>query len=291
MLIHCQRLAFVLVLTLFQTVNAQQNNIELFRSSEDSCVSYSKELNSDLPDSDKFDLNKKLSTLLKITLNTPGSFDFPFDSLKTIAKLYAPDKNFRVISWNISLSNGEYRYFGFIQVPDQKSTTIKVFELTDRSDEITNPENSVLSAGKWYGSLYYKILKEKVDYRTFYTMLAVQYHNVVITRKIIDILFFDEYGNPVFGAPIIQVNAKRKHRLVFEYSALASVHLNYDEKLKMIVFDHIAAADPKYSGQFEYYGPDLTFDGMVFKKGNWIYTPNLDLRQSFDPSPKHKPLR
>jgi hypothetical protein len=291
MLVFGQRLIFFFFLFIYLPIQAQQSDIEFFKKAEDSCMLYSKQINADLPDQENLDISKKLSTNLKNFLNTPGSFNYPLDSIKSLGTLYAPDKSFRIISWNIPLNSGEFKYYGFIQVYNSKSNSTRCFELTDRSDEITNPENSVLSAGKWFGAIYYKILKEKVDNRTYYTMMGVQYHNLVITRKMVEILFFDEYGNPVFGAPIIQINNKKKLRLVFDYSALASVHLNYDEKLKMIVFDHVAAAEPKYNGQFEYYGPDLTFDGLVFKKGLWIYTPNLDLRQPFSTAPKHKPLR
>lgn len=290
MLVFYRRLTFLFLFFIYLPVHAQQSNPELLKIAEDSCILYSKQINSNLSDQENTEINKKLCFILKKFLNTSSSFEYPLDSFKLAAKIYAPDKSFRIISWNIPLDNGEYKYFGFIQAYNAKSNELRVFELTDRSDEITNPENSVLSAGKWFGAIYYKILKEKVDNRTYYTMLAIQYHNLVITRKMVEIFFFDEYGNPVFGAPIILVGNKKKHRLVFDYSALASVHLNYDEKLKMIVFDHVAAAEPKYNGQFEYYGPDLTFDGLLFKKGLWVYTSNLDLRQPSRPTPKHKPL-
>jgi len=289
MLIYGQRLAILIFLFFIIPVKAQQNSIEQLKCSEDSCAYYSKQLINDQPDSTKHLLNTRLTKLLGQSLVVPESFDYPFDSLKTFGRLYAPDKSFRIITWNILLSNGTYKYYGFIQAPKAKAA--KVFELTDRCDEITNPENSVLSAGKWFGALYYKILKEKVDNRTYYTLLALRRHNSVITKKMIDILFFDEFGNPVFGAPIVKVGKLLRHRLVFVYSAFSVVNLKFDEKLNMIIFDHVAAAEPKYNGQFEYYGPDLTFDGLVFKKGVWEYTPNLDLRQPFDPSPKHKPLR
>ncbi|HEY4785270.1 MAG TPA: hypothetical protein VIH57_04445 [Bacteroidales bacterium] len=289
MRIHYQRLVTLFFLVVSLSGKSQQNNLELFRNIEDSCVWYYKQLSSDLPDSDNLAINTRLTDKLVSLLKTPGSFDYPLDSLKSFGRIYAPDKSFRIITWNVALGSGVFRYYGFIQVPF--SNSYKIFRLIDRSDEVPDPENSVLSAGKWYGALYYKMLKEKVDNRTYYTLLALQYHNMAITRKMVEILYFDEYGNPVFGAPIIQVNKKMKHRLVFVYSALSSVNLKYDEKRKMIIFDHVAPAEPQYAGQYEYYGPDLTFDGLVFKKGFWIYTPNLDLRQSFDPSPKHKPIR
>lgn len=287
MALFCQRLALLIFLFSFVPVKAQLTDASAFKSCEDSCIVFGKQLSADVPDSDKLASNQKLVVTLKKFFSLPGSFNYPLDSLKTFGRLYAPDKSFRLITWNILLANGTYHYYGFIQV----FGSTKIFELKDRNDEITNPENLVLSAGKWYGAMYYKMLKNKVDNRTYYTLLALQSHTLAITRKVIDVLFFDEFGNPVFGAPIIQVNKKMKHRLVFEFSASSSVNLNYNENLKMIVFDHVAPAEAKYIGQYEYYGPDLTFDGLVFKKGVWVYTQNLDLRQPFDPAPKRKPLR
>lgn len=268
-------------------IKAQQSNPDAFRVMEDSCVYYYNQLMSDLPDTDKTALNTTFTHQLEHLLSTPGSFAFPLDSLKSIGRLYAPDNSFRIITWNLQLSSGAYQYFGLIQMAKSN----KIFALTDRSDEVINAENSVLSAGKWYGCLYYKMLKEKIDNHIYYTLLAIQYHNAVITRKMIDILFFDEYGNPVFGAPIIQTGNKLKHRLVFEYSAMSAVNLKYDDALKMIIFDHVAPAEPKYTGETEYYGPDLTFDGLSFQKNKWVYKANLDLRRPFDPPLRRKPLR
>jgi hypothetical protein len=152
--------------------------------------------------------------------------------------------------------------------------------LTDRNDEMTNPENSFLNASNWYGGLYYKILKNKVKNQVYYTLLALQYHNFLVTRKVIDVLFFDQLGNPIFGAPIFQIDNKMKKRVVFEYSAEVGMNLKYDEKLKMIVFDHLVPRESKYNGQYEYYAPDLTFDGLKFQKDHWVFKSNLDIRRT-----------
>jgi hypothetical protein len=272
-------------------LNAQQNDHELLKTSEDSCVIYFKQIGMATSDEEKLALNEKIFSEFTKTLSLARSFEYSFDSLKTIGRLYAPDKSFRIITWNFLLDNGNYKHFGIIQVPDVKTNAIKLFTLKDRSEEITNPENSVLSAGKWFGGLYYKALRNKVDNQTYYTLLALQYHNLSITRKIIEVLFFDSWGNPVFGAPIIQVGKKIKHRIVMEYSASSVVNLKYDEKLKMVVFDHLAPAEAKYEGIYEYYGPDLTFDGLIFKKDKWQYTNNLDLRRPTQSTLSPRPRR
>src|SRR5277367_3393606 len=50
------------------------------------------------------------------SLKIPNSFYFPFDSLLTISKLYAPDSSFRIFTWQIK--KDEYVYFqrGAIQI-------------------------------------------------------------------------------------------------------------------------------------------------------------------------------
>jgi hypothetical protein len=166
---------------------------------------------------------------------------------------------------------------------DVKQKMVKLFELKDSSDNITNPEERILNKDKWYGALYYKILKNIIKDKPYYTLLALQYHNYFITRKIIDVFSFDLSGNLQFGAPIFQTDTKIKKRLVFEYSAKSGMNLKYDEKLQMIIFDHLAPRESKYVGLYEYYGPDLSFDGLKFQKDRWVLISNLDLRRPDQP--------
>jgi len=98
-------------------------------------------------------------------------------------------------------------------------------------------------------------------------------------KKVIDVLFFDQWDNITFGAPVfLDENKKLKYRVVFEFSAQAVMLLRYEKKKKMIVFDHLSPTSPSAKGQFQYYGPDFTYDGFYFKKGIWNYRKNLDLR-------------
>jgi hypothetical protein len=253
---------------------------------EDSLISYFKKLRSVTTDQEKQAINDSVLYFYRTILNTPGSFAFAFDSIKWAGSVYAPDKNFRVINWNVEMADGTHRYYGFIQ-PGNANSPRKFFELKDRSDSIKNPEGSVLSAGKWFGGLYYKILKNKVDDKVYYTMLALQYKNLFTTRKFIDALYFDQFGNPVLGAPIFQVTPKTvKVRLVFEYSALVVMNLRYDEVSKRILFDHLAPSEPKYNGVFEFYGPDLSTDGLIFENKKWNYITNIELRKPYTNKPK-----
>ena len=43
--------------------------------------------------------------------------------------------------------------------------------------------------------------------------------------------------------------------------------LRWDEKEKLIIWDHLAPIESKYEGMPEFYGPDFTHDALKFKKG------------------------
>lgn len=267
---------------------AQDEDFLRYRQSELAISSLIKKAALSVHDTEKLAYNDSVADLVAKVLAEKKSFEFPFDSLRTVGKIYAPDKSFRIISWNLPLTDGTYLYKSFMQLFHPKTAHFKVITLHDKSGEITNPENSVLSASKWYGALYYKILINKADTRTYYTLLGLRYHDLFISRKVIEILYFDQFGNPVFGAPIIQEGNKVKHRVLFNFSARVNMSLKYNDLLSMIVCDHLAPAESKYTGMYDYYGPDFSYDGYEFVKGRWILRTDLDIK---NPEPSKVPAK
>lgn len=71
--------------------------------------------------------------------------------------------------------------------------------------------------------------------------------------------------------------------MIFEYSKLNSMTLTVDQKVNMIVFDHLAPYDSKMTGNYEYYGSDLTFDGFKLTWGKLTLVEDVELKN--DPSP------
>ena len=53
--------------------------------------------------------------------------------------------------------------------------------------------------------------------------------------------------------------------------------LKYDERFKMIVFDHLSPIRPELAGDYKFYGPDFSYDGYKFENGFWVYMPDLDV--------------
>lgn len=67
---------------------------------------------------------------------------------------------------------------------------------------------------------------------------------------------------------------------MFEYSSEVSMSLRYNDKMDMIVYNHLS---PRKEGNVleglpQYYGPDGSFDGLEMKKDKWVVIEDIDVR-------------
>src|SRR5690554_5012872 len=88
---------------------------------------------------------------LVAALNTPHSFDFGFDSLDMVSLLEAPDGKLRVFSWHLPLNDGSYLYYGAVQLRTADGS-LALFPLLDKTYEIEQPDEAILSHVDWYGA-------------------------------------------------------------------------------------------------------------------------------------------
>ena len=217
-------------------------------------------------DREKYNANEKFTETLEIALNTENSFEYPFDSLITIARLTAPDKSFRIFNWNLPRADGTFEYFGFIQTFHKKSNTYKLYRLTDRLSQITSPEDQILDKDEWYGAHYYKIILNKHKEKKYYTLLGWDGNDRLTTRKIIDVLYFPHESKPKFGTQIFDMGKTVKKRMIFEFSEQVTMSVRYDEDKKLIIFDHLSPPEPSLEGQYQYYGPDGVYNALKFRE-------------------------
>jgi hypothetical protein len=268
------QLSILLLALLGGTLNAQPSHKQpLLKSTEERIEHLFERIRSVEDDHTKISLNDSVLILFREILPGKESFRYPFNALKYAGKLYPPDSTFRIINWNLAFSDGTYHYYGFICLEEGTVT-----ELHDHSQEITHPEDTLLTPDNWYGALYYCILENRWRNRTWYTLLGIDLHNTLTTRKIIDILSFDKKGNIHFGAPLFDMGDSTLSRVLFEFNARVSMLLHYDEAMEMIVFDHLSPAKPAYKGIYQYYGPDSSYDGFFFFRGMWRLREDLDVR-------------
>lgn len=223
--------------------------------------------------------SEQLVKMLSYVLAQEGSFSFPFDSVKSLAVLNSSDNSFRLFNWNEIQEDGTYKYYGLIQKYDKKNKKSKVFVLNDdqRDKDIAVVEKTSLVYPHWYGAHYYEIIYTKKGKSKYYTLLGWEGKDRLATCKVIDVLQFDRDG-PVFGAPIFAYAPIM--RIVFEYSNQVSMSLKYDAKKKQIIYDHLSPSRPEYLGNYAYYGPDMSYDALVYKKGKWILIEDVKPKNS-----------
>jgi hypothetical protein len=274
---------------------AQLSDVEVkyYSELEDSLQHIAQRVFLSKKEKNKFEANKQFIAIWNEVLKDGKSMQYPFDSLKKdVSVLMAPDKKFRIITWNIIKEDQTHAFFGFIQVNNSKTvkkgifkkettSQYEVFPLVDKSSTVKTPENYICDPSKWFGMLYVDCIKSDEE---FYTLIAWDGNDKLTQRKFIDVLSFKPDGTPVFGKDVFKFPGKFAKRIMFEYASEVAMSLKYNDNRKQIIFSHLApnGLDPTLEGQFQYYGPDGSFDALEMKKGKWVYEPAIDIRKDKD---------
>lgn len=210
-------------------------------------------------------------------LKTPHSFSFPFDSLN-ISKLYAPDSSFRIFTWQLKKDEYVIMQKGAIQVRTSNGS-LKLFPLFDISMYTRKPMDSVRDHEHWIGAIYYRIIQKEYKGRQYYTLLGFDDFSVSSNKKWMEVLYFNEQGQPVFGGPFISYreDSARKPvqaRFSIEYKKEAKAFLNYDPEMDMIIVDHLISETDE-PGKRSTYIPDGDYEAFKWQNGQWVHVHKL----------------
>jgi hypothetical protein len=205
-------------------------------------------------------------------LQVKNSFYFPFDSVRGIGKVYAPDSSFRIFTWQLSFDDYYCRQRGAIQyrTPDG---SLKLTPLLDYSEFTDKPEDSVRARDKWIGAVYYNIVQNKFNGKNYYTLFGFDANSVRSNKKWIEVLSFDNNQQPVFGAvqfTFEQDSIKRKpqRRFSIEYKKEASTTVNYDPDLQVILVDHLVSESDEPDLPYTFV-PDGDYEAFKWVNGKW----------------------
>lgn len=246
---------------------------------------------------DRFRADSLFTRGLVKALKLPFSFNYNFDSIKTISRLYAPDSSFKIFTWQIMKDFSYYRQKGAIQMKTADGS-LKLFPLFDFSDFTKAPNDSIRDTKHWIGAIYYRIILKTWNARKYYTLLGSDANNERTNKKWIEILTFDEAGNPRFGArcfnyPANDPNKPRQpvYRFCLEYKRDGGVRLNYDPKYDAIIFDQLISESnqPQDRASLVPYGG---YEGFKWaSNGQWTFISNpfsdviFDEKQNSLPAP------
>lgn len=209
-------------------------------------------------------------------LSMPGSMEFPFSRLDKIGIISSEDKQVRVFTWHVMDDPDNYRYFGYIQLSLKKGNS-RLFELKDNGKPQRGLFTLEQSPDDWYGKLYYQVLTNKYRRKTYYTLLGMDFNNSHSTIKTVEVIAIQR-NTPDFVRSLFYNGRTRVDRLVLEYSHQVAISVRWDQGTNMITFDHLVPFHPIYEKNYEFYGPDGSFDGLEFSDGLWYYRDDIDAR-------------
>lgn len=255
----------------------EPQNLEKLQIMEDSLVRAADSMfHSYIPDA-RITFSERFAKQLVRALKIPNSYYYPFDSLKKLVNIISPDDNtFRIFNWEIAPSNILRRYYGAIQLPQEN---LKLFGLLDYSEQTgKGAEDSILTGGKWFGALYYRIMPVEVRGRTVYTLFGYNGTSTLTTRKVLDPMIIDErgvrFGAPIFGVASSNFPRQRINRFILEYKKGVQASLNWDSERGVIIFDKLVSLsnDP---GRKYTYAPSGGYDGFRWVNETWSYLQDL----------------
>jgi hypothetical protein len=223
---------------------------------------------------ERFRADSNFIRMLVRALKQKNSFYYPFDSLQTISRLYSPDSVFRIFTWQLEKDGYTYFQRGAIQMRTTDGS-LKLIPLHDVSDYAVKPEDSIRTPNNWIGAIYYHILLKSFHGKKFYTLLGFDDFSLASTKKWMEVMTFDNAGNPVFGGPYISfrddsVRRPAKLRFSIEYKKEASTTFNYDPELDMIVYDDLISESDEPTRK-DTYIPDGDFQGFKWENGQWVH--------------------
>jgi hypothetical protein len=250
---------------------------KLLRQAEDSLKIYARQIILDNRAENRFNADSIFTRQLVKALKIPHSFYYPFDSLQTISRLYAPDSSFRIFTWQLVIHENAIRQHGAIQMKTFDGS-LKLYPLIDKSDFIQNLTDTVANNKGWVGAIYYKIIQNRSSNQNYYTLLGYDEHNIRSNRKIIDVLSFTN-EEPTFGGRFFSfeedtVFKPSQSRYIMEYKKDAGPRLTYDDDLKMIVFEHLESETNEPKKKWTYV-PDGDYEGFKWKNGKWIHVEKI----------------
>ncbi|MBS1741562.1 MAG: hypothetical protein JST81_00890 [Bacteroidetes bacterium] len=206
-------------------------------------------------------------------LKTANSFYYPFDSLETISKLYAPDSSFRIYTWQLVVNDRVYRQHGAIQIRT-KDGSLKLIPLIDKSDVTQNLADTIGNNNGWIGAVYYKIVLTQFNGQKFYTLMGFDGNSISSDRKIIEVLHFENeepiFGGPFFSIPSDGLKPHNPARYIIEFKKDAVPRLTYDNELQMIIVEHLVSESNQPAKKYTLVG-DGDYDGFKWVNNKWVH--------------------
>ncbi len=252
---------------------------DLFLRVEGNINGYMAEMLASKNDTAKYMLNENIKEQFKSVLFKKNAHRYAFENLEHVSVLTPKDKSFKLITWHLEKENETYIYSGYLTFFSRKIKKQVVIPLMDFSFKMSNIEKQTYTPEYWFGMLYYDLITVERDGRKYYTLLGWDGNNEVSDKKIIDVLWFDNEGNPRFGAPLFISEHGIQNKFIIEYHQLAAVTIDYDSKNERIIYDDVQPLDGNSFDLKGTYIPTLNFHALKFDGKMWQKIEQVDVTE------------
>ena len=319
-MIYRKFISLALLLTLVFCAQAQ--NKERMMAHQKRLAALIERVASAPTDNERYLASEEAVGALGKALDEDGSERWQWQLPNYASVLTSPDGLFRIFTWAVVRDNGEFECFGIVQYYNDKEEEFEYRLLHDKSEEIMNREESLLTADSWFGAVYQDIIQTQMGERTLYTLLGWNGVDNLTERKVIEPVVIRN-GVPQFGAAAFR-RERNLRRIVLEYTNDAMVQLAYEQqtiqdvqhervkvkgtnryrtiekikerKEKVIIFDEIEPQVAGMEGLFQYYVPSGVELAYAFVDGKWELRPGAQgrlkdkrLNKPFEPIDKADP--
>ena len=206
--------------------------------------------------------NGSMVMALDSLLARQGSYGVSLDSIPWLSTVHGAD--FRLVTWQLKVSNEEYKYGGFIQWPD------RIVRFKDTRPFINGSSYSTYTPSSWYGCIYYQIIPFELDGKSYYVLLGFNAENSTLNTKVADVL--DLTGPDIrLGVPVFTGKEEARTRLMVTYGDISNTRMTYDSKLGGIIHDHVETLPGIGPNGEDLPVSDGSMEAWILKKGKWEY--------------------
>ena len=272
----------------------KRNYIQL-KSKEDSLTGIGVKIINSTDLAERFRSDSLFTRTLVRALKIQHSFQYSFDSITTVSKIYSPDSLFRIFTWQVTIDENTQRRHGAIQMKTADGS-LKLFPLIDRSIVIKNQLDTVTNNEWWIGAIYYKIVKKLYNNKPYYTLLGYDENTIRSTKKWIEVLHFDDNGFPQFGGQFFSfkqdsVIVPTQSRFSIEFKKDGNGRIMYDSDLDILIYDHLISETNEETKKYTYI-PDGDYEGFKWVNGQWLHINKVFTQKLIDgQAPVEMPIK
>ena len=210
-------------------------------------------------------------------------------SVRNLSVQLPKDRSFALYTWAVPDGRGDFTFHGFLWNPNWSGSKTRL--VLEDIGAVDAPYR-YLKGGQWVGGICYDIITTKSRGKKHYTLLTFRPGRSYHTKFVDALEMGTKPERTYFGSRIFNIRyngderyQRRPYRLQFRYASNLSAAVRYDQKHRGIICDHLAPSKPELNQRWFAYGPDFSYDRIVWREGKWQLEEAYPLIENLETAP------